>query len=273
MANLLESDDYLISLVLLLFLLINFNLELGTIYAIMAIIDWVSYYIAIDSNAFKPIPIERARYGRYTSLVWSMGAYVMFIFVAGFITSKFSGAVTGSGFERISQLVASTFSATPILYGSTYLKLAVWGLLIPLIETRAFFRTGLQWGLHAAKVSLPDNIFNVKAIVIAAVYGALFSVFHIVAKGITNNSSLLVTFVFGFVSVLMVIHFKEVTQAIFLHILTNSIATMQQLGIGFFGATPGFNISGVIITAALMLAAWVILFQEIPLVKTQGVLA
>lgn len=274
MTSLLEADDYIITLVLLLFLLINFNLELGTIYAVMALVDWVSYYIAIDTGAFKPIPIERVRANRYISLVWSMGAYVAFIFLAGFITNKFSGSISTSGFKDIPSLVANTFSATPILYGSKYLKLAVWGLLIPIIETRAFFRTGLQWALKAAHVSLPDNIFNLRAWVIASVFGALFSVFHIVAKGITNNASLLVTFVFGLVSVLMVIHFKEIIQAVFLHILTNTIATMQQLGVGFFApGSTGVNTTGIVLTGAMMVATWFVLFQQIPLLKAGKVLA
>ena len=83
---------------------------------------------------------------------------------------------------------------------------------------------------------------------------------------------LFVTFIFGAVSVLLVIHFKELTQAIFLHIITNTIATMQSLNIGFFApGSTGFNQSGMIILGSIILVSWFLLFQQLPLIKpTRG---
>jgi len=279
MAKLFEADDYILVNVLLLFLLINFNLQIGTIYGLMALVDWMAYYIALDRRAFKLIPIENDKSKRWQNLVWAMGTYVLFIFAINYITTRFAGvplAANLSPFEHVSALIAGTFSATPILFGSTYLKLLVWGLLIPIIETRFFFRTLLQWGLKSSNVQEPTAkaLFTLRGIAVMAFFGALFSVFHIVAKGITNNSSLFVTFVFGVVSVGLVLYFREAVQAVFLHIITNTIATMQQLGIGFFdAATGGFNQGGMIIMAGMLLTTWLLLFHEIPFIgrlKTGG---
>lgn len=273
MVHLFESDDYLLTGIITLFLTINFNLEIGTIYCFMVIVDWVSYYIALDRKAFKLIPIEKDKRNRFVNLVWAMGAYVVFIYVANAITLRFVAAPSISAMENISQLIASTFSATP-LYGSTYLRLAVWGIIIAIVESRSFFRTWLQWGIHSAGVKLPIKVFTLTALIIAGFFGAVFSVFHIVAKGITDNIALSVTFLFGVTSVLLVLHFQEVIQAIFLHIITNTIATMQQLQIGFFApGAVGINTVGLMILGGVLLVSWLILFQQIPfigLIKAKG---
>jgi len=272
MANLFETGEYLANLVLILFLLINFNLQIGTIYGFMATFDLLAYYFAFDQKVFKWIPIERSRHSRFNSLVWAMGIYVVFMFVVNFITLKFGRQAAASPLENIAQLVSATFSASPILYGSNFLKLAVWGIIIPIVETKAFFRTFLQWGLNFIKMPMPTSIKEPRAWIISAFFGAMFSVFHIAAKGITANSSLMVTFMFGTLSTLMVIHFKEAIQAILLHIITNTIATMGSLKIGFFdSATAGLNISGFMILGGITLAAWVLLFKELPFVKRVSV--
>ena len=272
MVNLLEADDYLLVVIITVFLTINFNLEVGLIYSLIAIVDWLAYYIAFDKNAFKIVPIENNKKDRLINLVWGMGAYVVFIFTAGFLTARFTGVSTVSTFENISSLVAATFSATPILFGSTNLKLMVWGVLIPIIETRFFFRTLLQYGIRSGNLKMPQSALSLQAFGIAAFFGAIFTVYHAVAKGITNNASLAVTFMFGVVSILLVIHFKELIQALFLHIITNTIATMQQQGIGFFapGAT-GISQGGIVILGAVILVSWFLMFQQIPFI--QGVKA
>lgn len=272
MVKLFEIDDYLLINVITLFLLINFNIQIGTIYGIMVLIDWFAYYVALDTKAFTIIPIERDKSNRLMSLVWAMGAYVAFIFIVNIITTRFVVTPpTTSGFEYVSSLIAGTFSATPILYGSTYLKLAVWGIIIPRIESLYFFRTLLQWGVKSAGTVLPANIFNLRAWGIAGFFGVLFAAFHIVAKGIVNNASLFVTFCFGVASVLLVIHFREVIQAIFLHIITNTIATMQQFKMGFFAPDAvGINTEGIMILGGVILVSWFLLFQEIPLVGMVG---
>lgn len=275
MGKLFEADDYLLTNVLLLFLLINFNLQIGTIYGVMAIVDWIAYYVAFDKSAFKLIPLERDKKRRYTSLIYAAGFYVGFILLVNVISSQFSVSTVAeydSVFEYVSALIATTFSATPILYGSKYLRLVVWGILIPIIETRFFFRTLLQWGIQAAGAKFPKSAFSKNGLMVCGFFGAAFAIFHIVAKGITNNLALTVTFVFGALSAGLVIHYREYLIAIFLHLITNTIATMQSLALGFFKrGVMGFNTEGVFILGGVIVASWLLLFQEIPLIKPSGV--
>jgi membrane protease YdiL (CAAX protease family) len=256
-----EAGNYFIVNILILFLAINFNLEIGTIYAIMAFGDLLAYYIFIDAFKFNFFPFEKDKKDRFTNLIWAMGAYVVFSFVATYFATRMASAPpigTLSPFEYVASLIAGTFSATPILYGSKYVKLFVWGILIPIVETRFFFRTFLQMGLKVANIQ-NYKFFSIATVIISAFFGAVFVVFHLVAKGITNNSSLLATFIFGFISVALVLYLGEVMQAIFLHIITNTIATMSQLGMALFDTT-GILTIGVTITLS-----WLLLFYELPL--------
>jgi hypothetical protein len=258
MVNLFEADDYIILNVGILFLLINFNLELGIIYLGMALIDWFSYYLAFKENVFKLYPMENNKSNRLVNIAYGIGAYVGFIFLTNFIVSHFATMPIESPFKAISSLIIGTFSATPILYGSPYLKLFVWGVLIPYVETSFFFRTLTQWGIHFSNAS---TIKFVNKLMISVFFGGIFTVFHIVAKGISNNTQLLVTFIFGVVSVLLILHFKEKIQAIVLHITTNSIAMLYSLGFIGGSSTPILPIIGMVVVT------WFMLFHEIPLIK------
>lgn len=271
MARLFEGYGYLLVSVLSLFLLINFDQLVGTIYGLMIVIDWLAYYQAYDRGAFGIVPIIKKGNNPFISLVWAMGAYVAFIFMVNFIQSSFQPGSFFQSLENVSALISSTFSASPILFGSDFLKLAVWGIFIARIETLFFFRTLLQYGIRSAQfkfIKLPKNLMSLEALGVAAFFGALFALFHLVAKGITNNAALLVTFAFGVFSIYLVFYFKQVAEAIFLHIITNTIATMQQLSIGFFeGGTVAFTMSGLWILTAVIMISWFLLFQKLPLLN------
>jgi hypothetical protein len=267
MAKLLESDDYILSNVVLLFLLINFNLEIGTIYIAMAIIDWLSYYIFVKNVSTAQIPLERNANDRLTKIAWAIGAYIAFVFITGLIVTKVSSLNSSmSSFEYLSSLVSQTFSATPILYGSTYLKLAVWGILIPIVETRFFFRTAFMWATVRTTFKMPTNIMSISAFGYAAFFGILFAVFHIVAKGITDNNALMVTGLFGFLSIMVIIFFRESVTAIYLHIINNTIGTMALLKLGFFEAGGVNYLSGAVIMSIVLFVSYILLFIEIPFV-------
>jgi hypothetical protein len=265
-----EADGYFLIDILLLFILIAFNEKLGLIYISMVAIDWALYYFIMDRNQYNMIPIEQNKSNRLTSVITSIGLFLVFYFVVAAISMKFTtgtAAITSDSFSRLGQVIAQTFSATPILYGSNYLKLVVWGILIPIVETRFFFRTLMQWGtLRFAKVKIPDSVFSLVSVWIAGFWGAVFMIFHIMAKDIKDNQALFITFLFGFFSVMCVIYFREVIQAKILHILWNSIGTMFSLNIGFAVSIE----AGLIMSATLILVAWAMMFQQIPFITKNG---
>lgn len=265
MAKLFEIEDYVITIVVALFLFFAFDDTIGTAYGLIILADLILFYINIDSKAHKFIPVEKPNNNRFYSLMWAVTAYVIFIFFSNYLRLQLGPqAVDQSAFEAIPSIFASIFATTPILYGSTYLKLAVWGILIPFVETRAFFRTFYQWFLDLANVSSPKDIFSLSAQISALAVGILFALFHIGALGITNNEALIVSAVFGYVSILMIIYFGQVIEALFLHVINNTIATMSLLSIGFFALGSG-DYTGILILAGSITATWILVFQDLPI--------
>jgi hypothetical protein len=258
----LEVDDYFFNLIIILFLLITFDQTIGIIYLGMALIDAFFYYWAIDSKFFTPIPTETGN--RYMNIVIGGVLYIVFVYISFFIVSFFqtqSFSTSTLAFREISQMVAQTFSATPILHSSVFLRLAVWGIVIPIVETRFFFRTCVQYFARFAFFTELPNILSLKGQGLSIFTGSVFTIFHIIAKGITNEPALLITFIFGYISVLCVLYFKEISQAYWLHIITNTYATMVFLGISIY-ANP-FLLVGII------LLAWFMVFQELPLIPSR----
>lgn len=228
--NKVEFDGDLLVGAVLLFLLINFSTTVGGIYSTMVLISILAYVLALLFKVFTIIPTESKTNNRLEALLWSVGAYAAFIMTASFLAKI--------NFQSILQIVSSPFATSPIFARSVFLSILTWGVLIPVIETKAFFRTGLQWiakWLHI-KTDTPFSFDGIKLMVLVS---AIFTIFHASAKGPGDNTALLVTFIFGIVSVFLVLYFQEVKQAIMIHIVSNTLATLSILGIG------GFSLVGI----------------------------
>lgn len=259
MAKILELGEYIANLVIIAFVLVNFDLQVGTIYAVLAIADALGYYFAVDQRQFDVYPIEKNKRSRYINAVWAMGAYVGFVFIFQFIMTQFN--IAGD----FDQIIYSTFASTPVLSESIYLKLFIWGILIPIVETKLFFRTLTQWANHIFIKARSNSLLNLQIQSLALFMAGVFTLFHLAAKGITNNAALMATFVFGYISVLLVLHFKEAIQAILLHIINNTKSTMFVLGVGLYN--PSGIVAGIPVTIGVILVTWIMMFGEVPLIR------
>ena len=255
-------DDYIVHLVVLSFLLINFDQTVGLTYAIIALIDTVYYYITINSNVFPIWPIKRDTSSKLLSIVYSVGIYLLFVVLAygAYSIATHSQFNLKLAFSSFPQIIVSTFSSTPILSDSAILKVFVWGVLIPFIETIFFFRFLPQWSLKAVNKPTPTP-FSIDGQVLSGFIGVVFMLFHIVSKGIDNNPALLTTFVFGYVSMVVVLYFKQMTEALTIHYINNSYATLKYIGTNFQ------SVMGISMIAGLALFAWFLTYKEIPLVR------
>jgi len=252
--------------VITIYSVINFNERVGIIYGLTVLSSLIMYYALYDKFPSKVIPVEISENGRLINVAIAIGAYVVFILVAGVVAASLNHTTT-SYVDNVNSLVGETFSATPVLYGSSVLKVGVWGIVIPRVETTYFFII-----FPVLVLSLfnwfPTKIFTLSAVFVIGVFAWLFTAFHAEAKGITNNSALITTFIFGIVSLIVVIWQREQMSAILLHVITNTIATMKQLTIGFYSSgTFAFSITGALILIALIYATWFLIYFEIPFEK------
>ena len=244
MGQVFESDDFFFLGTLLLFTLINFNPEVSVIYLFMTILSILMYYTARDKNVFPVIPFESSKSNRTSSVVWGIGAFATLLFISSFILPMLGFSAYSSpqtilyGDKNLHSLFP--FSTSPALASSNIMSFLVWGLIIAFIETVYFFGAISRW--VAWKLKLDINSIQLHLWI-----AALFVIFHMTAKGVRNNEALIVTFLFGLASMQLVSRFKELKQAIILHITANSLA-MASILYGFTILNgQGLNISPTLI--------------------------
>lgn len=222
-------------MIFLLFLLLSFDRDLAIIYLLIMFADWIWY----KSDNFVSFPISDPRRMSTTQVyIEAIAGLGLFLLISTILVSTFSPeSVTGGivgGAQSIFHLLATS---TPILQGSKILTLVGWGLLVPIIET-SFFNGRLLEGFatYAEKVigrKVPLELSQISLGLVGVIFtvAAIFTLFHITAKGM-ESLPLLITFIFSVISSVLVIRHRQTKGAILVHIITNSMAVAS--GFGWF---------------------------------------
>lgn len=215
--------------VLLLFLLINFNAQLGLIYSLMLIMNWVIFQYR--KPYFFPLEKDERRLG---DVVMGLAGYAVFIVI--------SAVVVGS----LAMVWKSLAASTPILEHSKLLSVIAFGLIIPAIETPFFF--GGLLNSFAEKISVKLSLTSLWSWLCFIFVSALFAAFHLTAKteGTTVNiDALITTFIFGIVSCVLVTAVKEISSAVIMHGVTNTVSTLITLKVQWLASIlPGLPAVG-----------------------------
>lgn len=256
MLNIKEVDDYLVHLVIIAFLLTNFDQTIGLVYITLALVDIIYYYFAWDKNILSYLPIEKNKSNRLMNIGISIVLYFVFVYTSYFIISftQHKTVDLSTAWTSIPAIIVQTFASTPVLAQSSILKVMIWGVLIPVVETLFFFRLITHWSSRYANVK--PTVFSLSGQILAIFNGIIFFLFHVVAKGISNNEALLTTFLFGYFSVLIVMYFGEMVHALILHVINNLWATLLFLG----AMNYTYLIVGIVF-------AWFLIFKELPFIS------
>lgn len=208
---------------MLLFLLINFNRDLGIIYIAMLLISWSGFF----SDKFRTFTFSRKDPDWVQSIIKATVIYTAFMLFSGIFMSIFhSGAMLPEG---VLQSVLKTFAnTTPVLAGSFILTLLGWGIIVPQIETDAFFATLFEY--IGDKLGINLNKKNFPLIILIVAVSFIFALFHLTAKGVTNNAALSLTFIFAFISLWLVVQEKQTKTAVVFHMIANVLAVSSQFG-------------------------------------------
>lgn len=224
-----DIDLFFLVGVILIFLMINYNMPLATIYTSMVILGALMYLVPIYSNLFRWIPIIKP------------GPKLM----------KFGvGAAFGVAFiylyNQFSVTPMAAIFATTLFGTSEILTKIVYSGLIPPVETIFFFVTILTWWAWKMGDSINVSPFSATGIKLMLMFGAVFVVFHATSKGIENTTDLFLTLAFGMLSIGMILYFQEAIQAIIMHVVVNAhsmdvFSTLQQYVI----SNPWIIIAGI----------------------------
>jgi len=215
-------------------------MPMATIYSFIVIAGSLMYLVPVQFSFFRWIPPYNSTGG-----------------------SKLSKVAVGALFGLAFIWLYNTFTPTPMsaifattLFGeSEILTKIVYSILIPVVETRFFFRTIMQWFAWKAGDSTNVSPLSGTGMKLMVMFSAVFTVFHATAKGIDNTTDLAMTFVFGIISIAMILYFQEWIQAATMHIVVNSSA------LGIFDYIKNLLLSGaggtwILVAAVALFLYW-----------------
>lgn len=210
----------------LLFLLINFNQQLGIIYIFMLVIDFVIF----TTDSFQSFKFETRADNRVNAIAWASIGYGLFIFLSTVIITRIAPqSVIGGGF--VNSILSTQAANTPILSDNELLSIISWGILIPIIETRFFFGRFMEFIGDATSTGLKRaDLKTFSTWLLMGFVSATFAIFHLTAKVAAGNQALIITFLFGMVSAFMVVYFGEMKQAVGTHVISNTVAVLIRTG-------------------------------------------
>lgn len=224
-----DSYYFRFTILALIFLLLNFSEKLGLIYVCMLILDhwWTS------KNKHVAIRIEKSSSGRLQSLLIAALATGVFLFITQVVLKIFSPetlAVESTNIQSIFHLLAT---ATPVLEGSKLFTVLAYGFIVAIIETKSIFGTLYEGIAEFYKKRTGDSInlfkFETRTIMLFLVIASVFVTLHFTAKGI-KSILLIITFIFALIQMALIKHYKHLREAIFMHIMTNTLSVLYLLG-------------------------------------------
>jgi len=220
-----ENTYFKYVIVILLFLLLAFDRDMAMIYILILVGDW--FWWKLDEGKLD-YPLSKP--GGTMDIVFAIGGTVAFFIITSMALKLFTGQAVGwFGTGSIIELLATS---TPILQGSAILTVIGWGILIPLIESSFFFGRlfeGISSTAKGALGKINPYKFSIPIIIVMAFVSGLFTIFHITAKGFSNEP-LIATFIFGMISCALVVYTKSLKSAILFHVIINTMAVASLVG-------------------------------------------
>lgn len=220
-----EPYVYVGLLSVVIFLWITFDPVLAGIYFGMIVADFFIW------QAFKPkINFNSVSHNSFSALIFALVAFgivgVLSIGVTFFFNNVHLFGVNAVG--GFTQFLANNMLGASVnpLKDNPIMIFIIWGILIPIIETRLVARM-LEFFANVTSTSL--SLKDFRAWVVFFVIAGAATWFHLSAKGLTNNTALVVTFIFFLVTCAMIAYFKEMESAVYLHIVNNSAAVWTVL--------------------------------------------
>lgn len=234
-----DTPFQLIVSAVLIFLIVNFDPNISSIFFYFSILSIIFYlYDLFLGNRNIEYPTERVGGNRIRQLLYAVGIYIIFVISSNILLNiaKFVGEQTGSGFSVFNEVLFQSFAnASPALADTVLISLIMWAVIIPIVETHFFFGRVFEFIKDLLHVNGQLNDIRTWSVILLVSVG--FMLFHITAKGVSNSSALLLVFLFALTSIITVIIFKQTIEAILIHIIANSFALINGLGLSLLSAS------------------------------------
>ena len=211
-----EVTLLIISAIWFIFITLNVSATLGVIFIAFTVITMIMF----TWDKIKTTPIDSTK-KLGIGIIGGAVLYIIFVILNYSLVPIFE-------ITPLNQILQLISASTPILAASKILNTITYFLFIPFIETIFFVSLmdllASKWNISITKGSL----FRLSTILLIGGLSFIFLLFHLTAKGITNNVALLTVFLMMVVSLTGTIWFGESKQAIIMHIIANGF------GLGLF---------------------------------------
>ena len=183
----------------------------------------------------NPIPKNTPK-----ALTIALIGFIIFFTISLFSTGLFQGtALIGSDFTpTISSILREGFAITllsekePIFARSIFWTIIAFAVVIATIET---WFIGRLMEFLAVKTKTPLDIsfrnWNMRLLAIITIISGIFAWLHANAKGPEDNVAWIMTFLFSFISLIMIARTKELEPAVYLHIINNFVFIAARVGL------------------------------------------
>lgn len=217
-----ESIPLILSAVWFAFIAVNVNQLLGLIYLSVFTLGSM---IIFKWDAIRTTPFNRTNKW-FMPAIQAIFIYVGFVLLASLFLPLFEKINVG----QLIQLIATT---TPALATSQILNTLTFVIFVPFVET-IFFVILLDYFATKTNVDIAKRgLLQVGTWALVIGLSFIFLLFHVTAKGITNNIALMLVFLMMMVTLFVTIWFGESKQAVFFHMIANAF------GIGLLASLTG----------------------------------
>jgi len=209
------------------FVSVNVNPTLGTIYSnpvlLAIVLGMVDYFFG--SKTVKLINKDNS-WGKV--FLWGIAGYIA-VLASSYLSSALATIIP------VKELLSLLASSAPVFSNSASLNFFVFAFLVAYIETYAFFVIALDASATLFKVQLNrKNIFNPKLVLILFGLSLAFLLYHVTAKGIQAESTLILVFFMALMSLITIVYTEDARPALIIHILANAIAATSLFASGNF---------------------------------------
>ena len=204
----------------LFFVSTSVNPVLGGIYQGLALLGIVLAIVDI-SYGRRSLNFINPKIAWMKALLISGVAYLVLVFS----THLASGLAKSIPLTEILSLLGAT---APIFSQSPSINFIIFAIVIPIIETYVIFCIAIDLFGSMFKMDLSKKgLFTTKVMSLIILISLAFLLFHVQAKGIENEASLILVGIMAFISCVLVIWFQEFRVSILLHIWANVIASVS----------------------------------------------
>lgn len=214
-----EITLYIIALVWFIFITINVNPSLGQVYTGFTIGAMLLYLF----DTKKTIAFDKD--GKWDKALLQAGIIYIAFTIASVFLINFLEKINIGG---VISLLGAT---TPALAASVILNFMTFSIPVAFVETMFFIRITDFFASRFNIKTDKQGLFSLAGIILVLIFAFGFLMYHVTAKGIANNSALMLTFIMMAVSLGVAFWYQESKQAVLFHIIANTIASIAIFGL------------------------------------------